>query len=319
MISRFTRFGSLTALAGLVACSSQMQPDSYNGTIDATALDAKFLPTAASTTGTCSGSPCYPTQVGYAHGSQINFYNFGAFTPSSLSSGPNLPTSLAKTNAYDFPNSCTPGPPFDPRLDAYSRNRQFPIFSALPLSGSSPPILGLVAVFGVAGLSGNICNDIKTTDSIASPGSSGGLFGAMATSLTRYAMWPVIDSTADLKPLSPNSTFTSSVGWYKGLQFAFLDGGAVPADASGNNLVPMEGVIVVASGAATPASASVDRAVILPFVPGESGYSPIVRLHRVNGTVGSYTSVCTGSVCGATEAPATGPVDLVLFIVTSSS
>jgi len=321
MNSIFTRLGPWTGLIMvLVSCSSQTQPDPYNGTIDATALDAKFLPTAPSSTGPCSGSPCYPTQIGYAHGSQISFYNFGAFTPSALSSSANLPTSLAKTNAYDFPNSCMPGPAFDPRLDAYARDKQFPIFSALPLSGSTPPVLGLVTVFGVTGLAGNTCNDIKTTNSIAAPGSSGGLFGATATaSPSKYAMWPVIDSTANLKPLSATSTFTSSVGWYKGLQFAFLDGGPIATDASGNNLVAMDGVIVVASGAANAASASVDGAVLLPFVPGEPGYSPIVRLHRVNASLGTYTSVCTTTSCTSTEAPTTGPVDLVLFIVTSSS
>jgi hypothetical protein len=121
-------------------------------------------------------------------------------------------------------------------------------------------------------------------------------------------------------------------GWYKGLQFNYLDGGDIPIDpVQPDSLAYMDGVLVdpipdpsLSSG---PFSNTTDaNVVILPFLPGEAGYSPIVRLHDFalppGGTFGQFTDECpTGQGCTATQVDMTQvqyPANQLIFIVASA-
>ena len=92
-------------------------------------------------------------------------------------------------------------------------------------------------------------------------------------------------STVPAAPL-PTNAF-----WFRGLQAGYLSGGQIPTDSSGN-LVAMDGVLVSPSGGSFSA-VTTDKAVLLPFQPGDDGYSPIVRLHEISvAKLGDVTGVC---------------------------
>jgi len=261
--------------------------DPYLGTVDVSALDAKYV---APRTG-------YVVQSGYAHGTAISFYNFGTVAVTALpkdSGGKNqLLPSLVTTSAYDATTGCKPAGTFDPVNEAYWRETQFPIFSGLPLAPTSttaPPVIAVVKVFGVSGVSGDTCNDLKTVDSVTA-----NKFGAKASDTpTGYELRVPIDSAATLPSLPNNNTFGPDGGWYRGLLFQYLNGGAVPVDTAGN-LLPMEGVLV--STSTTTSTPTTPKAILLPAGPGEPGYSPIIRLHEFKAAagkaLGDYTTVCT--------------------------
>jgi hypothetical protein len=132
-------------------------------------------------------------------------------------------------------------------------------------------------------------------------------------------MWPVIDPTASILQLDPNLStplagkVESQVGWYKGLQVAYLDGGRIPTkvvkDASGNDVVSlavMDAAILNPSGSSFSA-VTLSRAILFPAAPGDDGWSPLVRLHNVNlanlggKKVGDYNGICQA---GQTNCPA---------------
>src|SRR5262252_2925898 len=186
------------------------RPDPYYGVIDATVFDAKFLPTTVAAS--CPiRTPCYPTQIGWFNGAQVSFYNFGAVKTTTFmkdaAGGPIIPVTQA-ARAYSF-STCSPGPAYDPFRDAFARDAQSPIFSYLPLATTNTKVtvLPLYAVYGVEGMAGNTCNDLKAATSISIPPAPPGTYGAESGTTPDYRLWAVIDPTAAVNPLSPTSTF----------------------------------------------------------------------------------------------------------------
>ena len=320
--------------------------DPYNGVVDNSfgaptftgtnftaqgALAIQFQPTltTSSTRSTClGGSSCYLAQAGFFNGQALPFYNAGVVKP--LFSG-NPPTYVPATcdangmncayapsiadhasdggggwHAFAFSPGCKPVS-FDPVLDAFSRDQQFPIASSLPINNlalSSPkPPLGVVAVHGVTGVSGETCNDIKYFSSVGSKGSPGRFGSVGSDKPTGYEVWMIFDPTVTVfksATATAGGQIVPKVFWFNGLQGAYVSGGAVPVDASGN-LLAMDGVIVdQGSGFASPTA---DNVVLLPFQPGDAGYSPIIRLHDFHSSksAGFYKGACP---IGAATCPA---------------
>jgi hypothetical protein len=127
-------------------------------------------------------------------------------------------------------------------------------------------------------------------------------------------------------------------GWYNGLQLTFLDGGPIPmAGMDPGTLVAMNGVIVHPTPVLQTSSPSAEGVVILPAMPGDPDYSPIVLLHDYHvpagddvdtsgdfsnaSPFGKYTSLCTSGLnCQPNEVNMAnaGAVSTILFIVTSA-
>ena len=278
------------------------QPDPFYGVIDASALDAKLLPSTDKKV--CPKGPCYPGQQGFAHGKPFYFYNLGALVTSTL---PPLTASLAAP-VFTLAQ-CAAGPAFDPQADAYPRDAQFPLFSALPLASPQPNVTvwPLVRQTPVLGASATVCNDLKDAGSIKREGTANpGRLGAFADAPAGVFLWAVVDQAgATLSPGSPSLKVAVTPGWFRGLLLGYLDGGKVPLD-SAQGLVTMDGVILNPSTPGVFAKPTDSKVVLLPFVPGEAGYSPIVRLHGftlpAGESPGRYTGICTTGVgCAATD------------------
>ena len=312
-----------TLIAGCGGTNSMTSPDPYDGAIDPSALDLKFQPTKASKFACGSSKTCYPAQLGYAHGKQIRFYNMvnGGTVVTGTAT---LPLATQLPQVFDFPTGCIPGRTIDPRFDAFSFDLQYPVFRTLPLAVTSGTVLPLVSSYSLTA-SGNTCNDLKTADSI-----DAGHFGAqVATTPTAVQMWPMVDATANFEVLAgapapgpaPAPGFLRQA-WSRNLQGSFLDGGAVPVDATGN-LMAMDGVIVNSAAPGSTLFPTDSKLVILPAIPGESGYSPIVRLHPVTlpsgKQPGDFTDLCPANAktCAANQVPmsATDKPKFTLFIV----
>ena len=224
-----------------------------------------------------------------------------------------------------FPTNCIPNTNYNPQTDPFPRLTQGAVFSALPFAATNTSFFAIVwpvvATYGVTGVGGAACNDLKDSRSIGSTAAPGA-FGAVRTDIaTSYQMWPVIDSSAFVYPLDPSlSTATKEVvnlGWYKGLQLRYLDGGPIPtrdlpdpADPTrtARTLVVMDAAIENAGGAFSPVT--VPKGIVFPAAPGDDAWSPIVRLHNfavpAGKKIGDYNGICqpgqTG--CPASYIPA---------------
>lgn len=312
--------------------------DPYNGVVDNTygaptftgtnftaqgALAIQFQPSSTSKTACLGNSSCYLPQLGYVNGQSIPFFNAGVIKPLfSSNPPPYVPLSCDANGmncayapsiadhgsdggggwqAYSFSPGCKVVP-FDPVMDAFSRDQQFPIVSALPINNlaltSPKPPLGVVAIHGVSGVKNETCNDLKYFSSV------GTKFGSVGTRApTGYEVWMIFDPTVTVfkaTPAAAGSQLDPDVFWFDGLQGAYLSGGPIPVDASGN-LVAMDGVIV--DQGSSFASPTADNVVLLPFQPGDGGYSPIVRLHDFHSSKSAnfYKGVCP---IGAATCPA---------------
>ncbi|MFN2546980.1 MAG: hypothetical protein ABR567_06090 [Myxococcales bacterium] len=305
------------------------------------ALAIQFQPSSTSRSTCLGNNSCYLPQKGFVNGQTILFFNAGVNKPSFSTDPPPYPPVSCATwtagqappidysgfncayapsitdrasdggggwQAYSFAPGCKPVP-FDPVLDAFSRDRQFPIASALPINNlalSSPkPPLGLVGVHGVSGVAGETCNDIKYFSSVGTKGDPGKFGSIGSASPTGYEVWMIFDPTVAVYKTSPATSgglINPKVFWFNGLQGAYVSGGAIPVDANGN-LIAMDGVIVDPSSATSFASPTADNVVLLPYQPGDGGYSPIVRLHEFHtkSSPGTLTGVCP---IGATTCPA---------------
>ena len=302
------------ALAVLLACGpdgSSEVADKYYGPIDAAALDAKLRPVTGTRCPT-GQSPCYPPQEVSIRGQTARIYNMGTvssgltFTGGTLS-GATFVTSAAY--AYHFPDQCEPDLHHDPFWDPYPSDRQFPIFSALPLApapGSTAVVLPVVRVVGLDEVGGNPCNALKKTASVEA-----GLFGAVAADRAtafEARLWAAIDPGAWVVPLSATSTFLPRFGWSRGLILSYLDGGKLPLNPAGN-IRTMEGVVVDPAGSGS-STLTANRVIVLPFGPDEAQYSPIVRLRHfraASGTEpGAYTALCTRALTTGGLPPCTG-------------
>ena len=303
------------------------------------ALAPQFMPTTttSSTRSNCNGNTsCYVPQTGYHEGQQISFFNAGqirtisfgtvpTFPPAEIcdAAGQNCqadcapdgtncayPPSMA-TQAADgscgfhadvFPHSCAPDPAFDPVNDAYPKSEQFPIANALPLNNAAVsstvrPPLGIVEVHGVTGVAGATCNDLKYAVSI----SESKLGAKRSATPTGFEVWMVFDPIVPvLATLGPNAAqITTGTFWFNGLQVNYLNSTSIPLNARGN-LLAMDGVLVATSNGFTATDPNQSKRVILPYQPGDPGYSPIVRLHTfvTSQPAGHYTAICPkGATC----------------------
>jgi hypothetical protein len=270
------------------------------------ALATQFQPTtpASSARSNCNGNTsCYIPQTGYANGQVISFFTAGVIKPLPFATLPSFVPKSCGTNGfgcvYDpsmadhrsdggggwhadlFPHSCAPGS-YDPVRDAYKRDQQFPIANALPVNNltntSALPPLGVVAIYGVTGVSGETCNDLKYSSSIGDKNNPGHFGAKRSDSSISYEAWFVFDPVvAVLANVGPGAALlTPNTFWFNGLQASYLSGGPIPTDESGN-LMAMDGITVdYGNSFADPTSS---RVVLLPYMPGDDGYSPIVRLH----------------------------------------
>jgi hypothetical protein len=118
-------------------------------------------------------------------------------------------------------------------------------------------------------------------------------------------------------------TTLQQYGWFEGLQFAYLNGGPVPENPQdSSSLAYMDGVLLDPAG--TFSKTTTAGAIILPAIPGEPGYSPMVRVHDftmpAGAALGTYTSLCpTGINCAPNEVDMTQvqyPAFNTMFIVT---
>jgi hypothetical protein len=289
------------ALLGACGGSGTAQPDPFWGPIDSSTI--AFPPTPSISSNPCPAPfpACYYPQLAYAHGQPFYFYNFGATATSKLQATPTapIPSSLVLTNVYTFLGSCMQGPGFDAQQDAYSQQMQYPVFSALPDAGA--PLPALANVIPVSGVSNETCNDIKTAASVGTAASPGN-YGAIAGVTQGVAIWPVVDNQAPfIASPTTNLYVAEQFGWYSSLQLQSVNAGMVPQDASGN-LIPMDGVILdppsVTGNPPQFAKVTDPKAIILPFVPGEPGFSPMVRLwdqpYGPTEPLGTYTDICHG-------------------------
>jgi len=315
----------LAAALSVAACgeSTEEVGDKYQGVIDASTLDTKFRPT----------SGVYRPVTGKAKGASVPFYNLGQVAterkddkgvltnsgvPVDESGRPYLPASRVVATSYDFTDGCKTGKPdFDFRNDNYPETVQWPLFANLPLAvtgNTTPPVLPLVKVKRWAGTGAEQCNAIKDVASLTK-----GHFGGAAEDGETIALRAVIDVSAPLNPLRADSAYTSQGGWYRGLQLAYLEGGAVPVDEAGNVKV-MEGVLV---SPPTGAPATETPVYLFSALPGEADWSPVVRLRTFTATTAkpasSYTGLCV-DVCAETELNLTTVTRYagVLFVVGST-
>lgn len=335
-----------SALCGLacsifaLACGSPVQSpenysgDAYEGVIDGSGLAGAFQPNVFSKT-TCQGaSNCYMPQTGFVKGQPINFYNALAVTTSNLPTSGGvtvLGPSLANHNADNtggfhldtFRNTtCTPGP-FNPVADAFPTDHQAPVLDALPLAPSSSKATAiaypLVAVYDVSGTNGQ-CNDIKSQSSV--PGLDGSVRSANPID---YEVWLPMDPGAAFFDLTMTQA-PMPLAWYKGLQMGAVGGAgnAIPQNADGS-FMTMDGAIInVGSTFSKPTD---NKAVVLPYAPGDPKYSPIVVLHNFTAAtgkkVGDYKGICQkGQTCPASYILATdvakGFPFSTIFIVASA-
>lgn len=301
---------TLTMALSAVSCGGSTEPgDAYQGVIDATVLDAKFLPA-----GTCGKDKCYQPVKAYSAGTEFSFYNLGLIAasdknlPKDSASRPILPASAVKAMSYDF-QDCAKGKEFDERTDAYREDMQYPVFDALPLTSTTALVLPLVKVQPWTGVSKYTCNAIKDAQSLKD-----GDFGGAASAENEFvALRPVIDMT--YLPYRPSAQ--AGYGWYRGLQLAYLEGGMVPVDAEGNVKV-MDGVWAKpTSSTAKPTDATAK--LIFQAKPGDEAWSPVVRLREIAGGSTTYKSLCYDPPCAAdaVDMTKTPTYSGVLFLVSS--
>ena len=289
------------------------------------ALALQFQPTTpgSSQRPTCNGNTsCYLPQTGWVNGQPISFFNAGLIKPLPFATLPSyVPASCAPSGmgcvyapsmaahrsdggggwrADVFPHSCKPGR-YDPVADAYPREEQYPIVDALPVNNltntSALPPLGVVAVYSVTGVGGETCNDLKYASSIGSASSPGHFGAKRGDKPSGYEVWYLFDPTVSVfKAPGPNAAPVAvDTLWFNGLQANYLSGGPVPTDAQGN-LVAMDGVVLGTSTAFGDPTAN--GKVLLPWQPGDDGYSPIVRLHDYKTSTSGLNAICPlGATC----------------------
>jgi hypothetical protein len=316
--------------------------DVYNGVIDNTigaplaagvqtvqqgALATAIQPTVITATGTarnpCNGNAsCYFRYQGFAAGKPFFFFIAGnvadttpepPFIPTCAIPGftcvysPSIATHQndggGGFSADVFPHSCAPAP-FNPVADAFTRDQQFPLVSAMLLnnssvSGARPPV-GVVAVHGVTGVSGETCNDLKYYENVGTPGNPGHFGSVQESAVSSYQVWMIFDPSLPVYASSGGTPISTNTFWFRGLQGGYLNGGTIPTDANGN-LVAMDGVILDPAGSSAFEVPTTAGSVLLPAAPGTPGFSPIVRLHDfrlpsgssviANGTQ-TFTGVC---------------------------
>lgn len=286
---------------GAVSCgpATDQAGDPFYGVVDGSGLEAKFLPNAR-----CNGASsnnCYAPQSMKVAGATVKVFNFGlVFTSSSytLPQDPAngrllFPLSKVGHTVYELTDGCV-SRETDPRLDAYVKDRQFPVFDYVPSATQPAPALGLYQVKTWSGTSGEECNAVKSHLSLED-----GTFGGTGAAQEQVAVRLAVDPIATLQA-SSGMTQTIQQGWFKGLLTTYVDAGTVPVDANGN-LKFMTAVLVQpnytdtrlnTTSKVTDSSATV----LLQAAPGSADFSPVVRLLEVKATKDkdpkTYTGLC---------------------------
>jgi hypothetical protein len=297
---------------GAVSCAGSTEPlgDSYQGYVDGTGFDSKFLPGACASSGS---DRCYRSMKGNVNGVAMDFYNLGVVATSALpkDSGnrPYLPVSLLKQTVHGFQptETCEKVKDFDQRTDAYPQDVQWAVFDSLPMTASTP-VLPVLKVSVWEGVSGAPCNAIKDATSLKD-----GDFGGRVME-ERLAMAPVIDMTAFVRAKDGTTNLQPARGWYRGLQLAYLDGSFVEqmdvtVDANGTTvpaLKTMDGVFIKPTTGTAPSPGSSSAALVFAAAPGDAAFSQVVRLREITAPTGvqpsSYKRLCYDP--GATGCPA---------------
>jgi hypothetical protein len=327
--------------------------DVYNGVIDnqigaplaagvqtvqqgalATAIQPVVITATGSARDKCNtNASCYFKTQGFAAGQPFHFFIAGnvadttpepPFIPTCAIPGydcvysPEIATHQGDGgggwSANVFPHSCNPAP-FDPVNDAFRRDQQFPLVSALPLnnsslSGARPPV-GVVAVHSVTGIAGETCNDLKYYEHVGTPGHPGNFGSVQTEAVSSYQVWMVFDPLLPVYSQNAGAQLTPDTFWFRGLQANYLSGGNIPVDAKGN-LVAIDGVILDPAGSNLFEVPTTEKAVLLPVQPGTPGFSPIVRLHdfrlpsgnncrNAACTLGFYQGVCPIGTVGCPD------------------
>jgi hypothetical protein len=167
-----------------------------------------------------------------------------ASTPVAIAFDSAFPMSVPAMNACDPP----PGYTFDPRLEAFSRNRQQGnIFTALPAASYTPGVTAMssympvVAEVSVSSLN-HPCQQWKSRKAVED--AMGGMLPAKSN---KYLAWLIIDPAAAVYPLefvlaSPaqqammaaaNGISHQKWGWYNRYLLAYLDGGYIDTQKMG--------------------------------------------------------------------------------------
>jgi hypothetical protein len=292
-----------------------------------------LLPTLASSKSTSPGSIVPPVVSGFP-------------TPTTI------PLTAADHHAdgsggqhVDSIAACAAAASYDPRLEAYSNLTQMPVWDSLPFVNSGT-VWPIVSTFSVTGVDSLACNTIKDSRSIANATDPAGTssYGATRSATpTGYSLLVPLDPTATVASVQTKAAAgtnpavfysqTPKNGWYRGLQVTYLDGGPIPTDSASapTQFVPMDGFIL--NKGTTPPATSADTAetvvskltasgqIVLPFGPGDAGYSPIVRLHPLTVAAAgpAITAVCQAAPCapGSALISAAGKSDFTIFIVSN--
>ncbi len=321
---------TLTMALSAVSCGGSTElSDPYLGVVDGTGLESKFQPV---TCGTGSNAPkCYQPMSGNAEGTSFPFYNLGVLASNDRSltkDGSRLvmPVTLAKATTYDFSETCKTGKEYNERTDAYVETAQYTLFDALPLTVATAPVLPLVKVKTWSGVSQYTCNAIKDASSLTE-----GKFGGSAAEGESLALRAVIDLSVSFKSLSDTSTYAPKPGWFSGLQFVYLDGGAVPTEevtvGTGDAAKTVQAVKMMdgvwlkpTTSGARPTDATAK--LVFQAKPGDANWSPVVRLREFTPAAGvTYTSLCyQGPDCpvGSVDMSKATTDNSVLFVVSSA-
>lgn len=302
MQNRIQRALGLLLALGAVSCGpSGPVGDRYQGFIDGSVLDSKFLP------GSCGGNlRCYQAQTTSAQSSSVLVYNLGLVATSALpaeSGRPYLPVERVTATSYDFPEDCQASGEYDEYGDAFHPDQQYSVFTQLPLattSSSAPAVLPLVKVVPWAGTGSQPCNAIKSATSLER-----GDFGGQAQEESSLALRGIIDMAQEFRA-PQNATFAPSRGWYRALQLTYLDGGTVPVE--NGRVKTMDGVLVnPATGTASAVTAN--NVLVLRYRPGDADWSPVVLLRTFTAPAGQQPSSFRSLCDTAPDCPA-GSVDM---------
>ena len=307
---RKTKWALGLIAAAAIGCGDGSDQDKYQGVVDQTPFDAKFKSTCSGTNvTTCT----YAAKVAWANDRFFTLYDFGTLpgqaTPTTgvplAGIRPFLPASYAAANTFvEFPDGCRGTDSYDRRTESFPRTTQWPVVQALPLASTTKAVHPLVTVRRWTGTGDLECQAIKNAKHLLEDGD----FPGQLAEDTRLAVRAVIDPVAALPALSATSSFTSVGGWYKGLQLAWLDGGAVSTDDAGN-VKTMDAVFVQrpSSGAAGD-----DTDMLLTqYAPGDEGWSPVVVLRNYRVATGQradqYKKLCYDPPCATGFNMATPP------------
>lgn len=305
---------TLMMALGAVSCGGSAQPgDPYRGTIDASGLDSKFQPHA--TCGSRGSDKCpFAVQKAYSGGTEFSYFYLGFTSKDDKNLAkdalqrPAVPAKAVKLTAYDFPEGCAVGKAYDVRTDAYREDTQYSVFDGLPFSSSSSLVVPLVKVKAWTGLPQQPCNAIKDLTSLTE-----GDFGGKPAEGESFAFRAIIDTT--YAPYPPPAELKS--GWYRGLQLAYFDSGAVTVDEAGN-FQAMDAVWL--KNAAGDKAPVYNSKFVFQAKPGEERWSPVVRVYELVAPAGSsYTSLCYDPPCatGALDMTTVKTLSGVMFLASS--